>query len=210
MRPPCLLCGCPCAHADCRYVPLQAIRALVRQRCAPTAFHYAALHALPEGGRHMLCPPCVNWRRRSRGRPYTRFRRVTRRPTLTPFDRHGPAPPRARLGPDPPGGARSMLLHALAPGFAEDPDQRCLPRLCNALLDPRNGYASLVPAPAHAVLREVAARLALGPPAGEPASDAVARAWWDANERSPFFRHPLAARAVRRLQRRPAAPRGPL
>ena len=177
MPPPvhcCLLCGLPCTHPNCRYTPLAAIQALVRQRCVETAFHYAALLALPDAGRHMVCPTCINWRRRSRCRPYTRRRRWNRRVVYTPFD--------------------SMLMHALAPGFAEDPDRRCTARLCAALLHPGNGYAGLVPAGARAVLAAVCD--------GEAP---LARAWWDANERTQFFRHPLTARLVRQMHRAEAA-----
>jgi len=168
----CLLCGCPCVHPNCRYTPLADVQALVRQRCIETAFHYAALLALPERGRHMICPGCINWRRRSRRH-------------LLPPPRHGRAHRRAYTPFD------GMLLHALAPGSVEDPDSRCGPRLRATLLDPANGYAGLLPAPARAVL------------AAAPA-DRVA-AWWEANDRSPFFRHPGTARAVRQM-RRPGPP----
>ena len=170
----CLLCGQPCTHPNCRFTPLQSVQALVRQRCIETTLHYAALLALPDEGRHMVCPACINWRRRSRCRPYTRRRRWSRFRVYTPFD--------------------GMLIHALAPGFAEDPDRRCAVRLCAALLDPANGYAGLVPTPARAVLEAVAG------PAAEH-TDAVARAWWEVNERTPFFRHAHTARAVRQLHR---------
>lgn len=168
--PCCLLCGMPCLHPDCRYTPLPVVQALVRQRCAQTAFHYAALLALPDAGRHMVCPTCINWRRRSRCRLYTRCRTWSRRAVYTPFD--------------------SMLMHALAPGFAEEPDRRCAPRLRAALLHPDNGFAGLVPAGARAVLAAVRDREAT-----------LGRAWWDANERTHFFRHPLTARIVRQMHR---------
>ena len=166
----CLLCGCPCVHPNCRYTPLADIKALVRQRCVETAFHYAALLALPERGRHMVCPSCINWRRRSRccHPPPPRHGRARRR-AFTPFD--------------------GILLHALAPGSVEDPDCRCGPRLRATLLDPANGFAGLVPAPARAVLAAAAPNRL--------------RAWWDANDHSPFFRHAGTARAVRQMLRPP-------
>ena len=170
----CLLCGQPCTHPNCRYTPLQTVKALVRQRCIETALHYAAVVALPDTGRHMVCPSCINWRRRSRCRPYTRRRRWNKRHIYTPFD--------------------SMLMHVLAPGFAEDPDRRCAARLCGVLLDPDNGFAGLVPAPARAVLAAVRG-------AWPEPGDAVARAWWAANERTPFFRHAQTARVVRQSHR---------
>jgi hypothetical protein len=170
----CLLCGQPCTHPNCRFTPLPAVQALVRQRCIATTLHYAAVLALPDAGRHMVCPYCINWRRRSRIRSFTRRRRGAKCRVYTPFD--------------------GMLIHALAPGFAEDPDRRCAVRLCGVLRDPANGYAGLVPAPVRAVLEAIA-----GPSAER--ADAVARAWWEVNERTPFFRHAPTARAVRQLHR---------
>lgn len=166
----CVLCGHPCTHPNCRYTPVQAIKALVRQRCIETALHYAAVLALPERGRYMVCPACINWRRRSRCRPYTRVNNWRRRRIYTPFD--------------------NMLMHVLAPGVAEDPDRRCAGRLVDVLLDPANGYAGLVPAPARAILAAVRG-------AWPEPGDAVGRAWWGVNEQTPFFRHAQTARVVR-------------
>ncbi len=88
-------------------------------------------------------------------------------------------------------------MFALTPGHAEEPDSRCFSRLAHAALDPCNGYASLVPDAARVILcaaapfecrRDRALRV-----------PALLRAWWDANEHTPFFRHAGTSRAVRRI-----------
>lgn len=76
------------------------------------------------------------------------------------------------------------ILHALAPGHFPEPDQRCLARLAKSAADPGNGFAALVPPKLRPLLQR----------AGR--ADFVS-AWWDANQRTAFFRHPETARAVR-------------
>ncbi len=87
----------------------------------------------------------------------------------------------------------SILMFALTPGHVEEPDSRCFPRLVCTVLDPSNGFASLVPDPARVVLSS-----AVGP-AHKTRVAAGLQAWWDANERTSFFRHPGTSRAVRRM-----------
>ena len=119
--PYCLLCGCHCQDSsECRVTDASAVHDLLRRRCAPTAFHYKSVMALPPTGRYPLCMPCVNWGRRNR-RKRTRATK-----THTPLD--------------------SAILHALSPGHFPDPDHRCLLRLTAAAADPLNGFAAIVPA----------------------------------------------------------------
>jgi hypothetical protein len=63
----CVLCGSHCQPSDCRHVDASVAQRAVRSRCAPTAFHYAAVMALPPNDRRAMCLPCVNWRRQPRG-----------------------------------------------------------------------------------------------------------------------------------------------
>jgi hypothetical protein len=163
----CVLCGVACSPDRFRFTPVQSVQALLSRRCIPTGFHFGLVMAQPREGRCVICFHCINWRRRSR--------RVLLTPRLvhTPFD--------------------SVLMFALAPGHAEDPDSRCFPRLARTVLDPSNGFAALVPDPARVILASVVGgtqklRLETG-----------LRAWWDLNERTPFFRHPGTSRAIRRL-----------
>lgn len=171
----CTLCGTPCAPADCRLTPTRDLQAMLRPRCAPTAFHYAALMALSPAERRPVCFFCLNWkrhcrrdRRSSAGRDCYR-----RRKTYTPLD--------------------SIIMHALLPGHVPEPDHRCLRRLVRVAADPCNAFAVLVPAPAVAALERAAA--------ADCAVGAVLRAWWDINENSPFFRTAATARAVRAMLR---------
>jgi hypothetical protein len=165
--PCCILCGAPCESDRFRFTPVQSVQALLRRRCIRTAFHFGAILARPEEDRCAICFHCINWRRRSR--------RLLLAPRLvyTPLD--------------------SILMFALTPGHAEDPDSRCFVRLARTALDPANGFASLVPDPARAVLEA-----AVGPTHKARAAAALL-GWWDANERTPFFRHPGTSRAVRRM-----------
>ena len=167
--PCCVLCGVPCVDDRFRFTLVQSVQALVARRCVRTAFHYRALMEQPSDARCAICLHCINWRRRSRRTL------LTPRPAHTPFD--------------------SILMFALTPGHAEDPDSRCFLRLAHAALDPCNGFASLVPDPARVVLQAaVAPELSRGLRVG-----VALRAWWDANERTPFFRHAGTSRAVRRM-----------
>ena len=123
--------------------------------------------AQPVDTRCAICFHCINWRRRSR--------RLLLTPRLvhTPFD--------------------SILMFALTPGHAEEPDSRCFPRLVQTVLDASNGFASLVPDPARLILLS-----AVGPTQKARVAAGL-QAWWDANERTPFFRHPGTSRAIRRM-----------
>ena len=56
-----------------------------------------------------------------------------------------------------------------------------------------NAFASVVPEPARATLLAI-----LGEHPDSMAHRTVA-SWWDVNERTPFFRHPQTARAVRHM-----------
>jgi len=82
----CVLCGCHCAPADCRYVDASVAQRAVRSRCAPTQFHYAAVMALPPADRRAMCLPCVNWRRHPRGARGIRREKLR---SYTPLDRSG-------------------------------------------------------------------------------------------------------------------------
>ena len=63
----CVLCGSRCKPSDCRHVDAAVAQRAVRARCVPTAFHYAAVMALPPNDRRAMCLACVNWRRQPRG-----------------------------------------------------------------------------------------------------------------------------------------------
>ena len=163
----CILCGALCTPDRFRYTTVQSVQAMASKRCVRTGFHYAAVMSQPPAGRCVICFHCINWRRRSR--------RMLLAPRLahTPFD--------------------SILMFALTPGHVEDPDSRCFLRLARTVLDPSNGFASIVPDPARVVLQS-----AVGPTQKARVAAGV-QAWWDANERTSFFRHPGTSRAVRRV-----------
>ena len=80
----CVLCGCPCQPSESRHVDVSVAQRAVRSRCAPTAFHYASLMALPPCERRAMCLPCVNWRRHPRGAAGIRRERLR---AYTPMDR---------------------------------------------------------------------------------------------------------------------------
>lgn len=157
--PYCLLCGCHCADPDdCRVTDASVVQDILRARCLPTSFHYRSALNLSPASRYPLCMLCVSWSKRNKNkRP--------RAPKVhTPLD--------------------SAILHALAPGHFQEPDRRCLARLCRAAGDPRNGFASVVPPKLRPVLQR----------GGRADFMSV---WWETNQRTAFFRHPETARAVR-------------
>ena len=154
---------------------MQCVQDLLTKRCIRTAFHYKVIMELPAGGRHLICSHCTNWRRRSR-----RTLLAPRR-TYTPFD--------------------AMLMFALMPGYAEEPDSRCILRLARTVLDASNSFMSVLPDPARVILSGM-------DPTNGGRVPSVLRGWWDANERTPFFRHAATSRVIRRMLSRPAVLNG--
>ena len=80
----CVLCGCQCAPTECRHVDAAVAQRAVASRCAPTAFHYAAVMALLPTDRRAMCLSCVNWRRQPRGARGIRREKLR---SYTPLDR---------------------------------------------------------------------------------------------------------------------------
>jgi len=169
--PFCLFCGARCDDPDSfRLVDASDAQASLRARCLPTAFVYASVMALPPADRRPICITCCNWKRRGSRGPPRRSGRAGRK-VLAPLD--------------------SILLFCLAPGQFPEPDRRRIASLLRVASDPSNGYACFVPEQAKAVMLSTRDK-----PADE-ATEAIVRAWWEANERTAFFRHPATARAVR-------------
>ncbi len=86
----------------------------------------------------------------------------------------------------------SIILYALAPGYFPEPDHRCFERLARAAADTANAFASVIPEPAREILLATVQgrRAEVMPPR-------LISAWWGANGRTTFFRHPETARVVR-------------
>jgi hypothetical protein len=171
--PFCALCGTGCDESrKFRVFNVSAVQDLVKQRCVPTAFHYASVMRLDGGGRHPLCMPCVNWMHRAHNIvKHKGCRKRAVRETYTPLD--------------------SVVMYALAPGHCQEPDQRSLGRLAAVACEEKNGFAAVVPEEIRAILRrsQVHGR--------EMIDAAMLFAWWRANESTLFFRHSETARAVR-------------
>jgi hypothetical protein len=85
----CVLCGVTSDPSRCRYVNTSSIHDDLRNRCGATAFHYAAVMAMPSDGREPVCNHCANWRRFARkGRGWGQYgAQGGRRMTHTPLDR---------------------------------------------------------------------------------------------------------------------------
>ena len=168
--PFCMLCGVRCSHPDSfRIVDAQEIQQLLKKKCTPTAFHYAAALSHPASERRALCISCVSWKRRvSQGSAWRDRLRVK---PLTPLD--------------------SVLMFCLAPGQFPEPDRRAIERQLKTAADPDNGYAWTIPEEIKCIIAKAKEEPA------ELAATTVIRTWWKANEKTSFFRHPATARAVR-------------
>lgn len=170
VTPFCVLCGVRCVDPDCfRLVDCKEMQDFARARCTPTAFHYAALLAHPATDRRAVCTPCLSWKRRAFKGQTLRIARPGK--TFTPLD--------------------SVVMFALAPGQAPEPDRRSMERLVSAAADPDNGYAWSIPDAARLLLASAV------DDSPDNVATTVVKGWWRANERTSFFRHPATARAVR-------------
>jgi hypothetical protein len=95
----------------------------VHERCKPTPFLYEFLaDGGLGGGKHYLCIPCVNWKRRAE---HGTLRR-TRQPMLQ---------------------LDQMILFLMQPGRFQEPDHRCMERLVMAVRQPGNMYRHIFPIP---------------------------------------------------------------
>ena len=170
----CILCGGSVPSPRGRFMSMLELQEFVSYRCIPTHFHYAAVAQLPSDGDASLCVSCVNWHRRSKKgrRFYVTDRGEKTRRVFTPFD--------------------SVLMHVLEPGHNPEPDHRCFARIVQTVIRPDNPFASLLPFTVRKILDEVSLR------PRESLSKGLLMAWWEANARTPFFRHALTARMVRR------------
>lgn len=84
-----------------------------------------------------------------------------------------------------------LIAYILQPGRMAELDQRCVGRLLAALADESNPFAARVPLPVRAIVERLDAH----------DLPSIARAWWDLNGHTRFFRHPQTARLVRTLQK---------
>jgi len=88
-----------------------------------------------------------------------------------------------------------LIGYIMQPGRMNEPDSRCLVRLIEALRDETSPFAR-----AHAIplpVRHILSRLETNDLAS------IAKAWWDLNGRSSFFRHAQTAKIIRAVQRPP-------
>ena len=156
----CFLCGISLpACKNRRYKPTQELQRFVQASCqaTPMAFAYITNH-VDFPRESPVCIPCVNWKRRTEAR---------KGKTLLQVDQ--------------------LISYILQPGRMGELDQRCLPRLVEALSDKGSPFAPSVPLPVQSIL----ARAESGD------SLSLALAWWEFNGRSQFFRHTQTAKIIR-------------
>lgn len=86
-----------------------------------------------------------------------------------------------------------LIGYVLQPGRMGEPDSRCLVRLIEALLDETSPFARAhaIPLPVTVILSRIESH--------DLAS--IAKAWWDLNGRSSFFRHAQTAKVIRGVQK---------
>ena len=160
----CTLCGIHLAGLKRRlFCPVEG-RKFVRDRCRPTPFLHALLseRGVSEGQKHYMCIPCVNWKRRV----VQGSLRRQGKPMLQ-LDR--------------------MILFLLQPGRHQEPDQRCMERLVQAMRQPSNPYRDVFPFPVQWMVQRVRANT----------YQHCVLAWWEYNGRTEFFASAQEARRVR-------------
>lgn len=119
-----MLCGIRLEGMKRRlFCPVQGCR-FVRDFCKATPFLHAHLsrEGVLEEGKHHMCIPCVNWKRRIVQGSRRRFGRP-----MLQLDR--------------------MILFLMQPGRHQEPDMRCMERLVRAVRQPSNPYRALFPSP---------------------------------------------------------------
>lgn len=84
-----------------------------------------------------------------------------------------------------------LISYVLQPGRMSELDQRCLARLLDALLDSSSPFACVIPLPVQAILSRLERRDFVS----------IAKAWWELNGHTRFFRHTQTARIVRAIQK---------
>ncbi len=120
----CVLCGILLAGMKRRLFCPGEGRLFIRNACKETPFLHAHLarSGVLAGGRHYMCIPCVNWKRRIVQGSRRRFGR-----------------PMLQLD--------QMILFLMQPGRHQEPDMRCMERLVKAVRQPSNPYLALFPLP---------------------------------------------------------------
>lgn len=171
--PFCALCGTSCKNPQSyRVTDMSTLQKLVKERCVPTAFHYQSLMQIAPEKRYPLCMACVNWMSRAQLilRKKSHRKRAVRE-TYTPLD--------------------SILMYAFVPGHSHEPDQRSLERLAAVACEENNGFSAIIPVEIRQILDD-------SQDYGKDMIDtSLLFAWWRANEKTMFFRHPETARAIR-------------
>lgn len=130
-NPHCILCGIHLLGMKRRVFNQVEGQSFVRKLCKPTPFLHTRLSSqsvLP--GKHFMCIPCVNWKRRIAQGSRRRFGR-----------------PMLQLD--------QMILFLLQPGRHPEPDMRCMKRLVKAVRQPGNPYLPLFPAPVRWIVSRI-------------------------------------------------------
>jgi hypothetical protein len=157
------------------------MREFVKDLCQPTPFWYQWLVnvCVPVN----LCIACVNWKRRCSTGAQVRSRSVvgkyvkigSKRATVKKYEK-----PMLQLD--------QLILFLMYPGRFTPPDQRCLHRLLESLMDPGNMVWHVVPMCVKGVLAQVD---------GTCGVQDLVKAWWVFNGRTPFLKNPILGRMVR-------------
>lgn len=159
----CALCGIDLHGLRRRFQGLHDLRAFVRSKCRATPFAYTLLASVESKQRHPVCIPCINWKRRVCSQGGMKRCQI----------------PCMQLD--------QLMLFMMQPGDSPEPDNRCMPRLFQALRDERNPYQQMIPLPVVWMLAHMK----------EDSYTHAVAAWWEYNRRTQFFRTAGEARRVR-------------
>jgi hypothetical protein len=168
----CIFCG-GCDRMQKRGYPLKDIQDFMNEYAKPSQFHYESIMKLDNSKvMYQQCLFCANWKRQVIRHKTCRTSRTV---TYTPIDH--------------------MILYTMEPGAVQEPDHRCISRVLNSCISPRNPFWSLIPYQCRVIMGECKDF------SGEEVPEKLVIAWHKYNAKTPFFRSKATARMVRRAYR---------